>query len=87
MTGLILGLIVAGDAQVSIGPFTATLLARPSTNGGTIVQLAPLGTIRIDTHAASVAIVAEVDELRLEEAVAIAHNIGRSTGVSRVPAG
>lgn len=74
MAGVILGLIVAGDVQVPIGPFTATLLVRPSTDGGTIVRLAPLGTIRIDTHDAPVAIVAEVDELRLEEAEAIARD-------------
>ncbi len=74
VAGVILGLIVAGDVQVPIGPFTATLLVRPSTDGGTIVRLAPLGTIRIDTHDAPVAIVAEVDELRLEEAEAIARD-------------
>lgn len=58
MAGVILGLIVAADVQVPIGPFTATLLVRPTTDGGTVVRLAPLGTIRIDTHDAPVAIVA-----------------------------
>lgn len=74
MVGVVLGLIVAGDVHVPIGPFTATLLVRPSTDGGTVVRLAPLGTIRIDTHDAPVAIVAEVDELRLGEAEAIARD-------------
>lgn len=74
MAGVILGLMVAGDVQVPIGPFTATLLVRPSADGGTLVRLAPLGTIRIDTHDSPVAIVAEVDELRLDEAEAIARD-------------
>ena len=74
MAGAILGLIVAGDVQVPVGPFIATLLALPSTDGATVVRLAPLGTIRIDTHDAPVSIVAEVDELRLEEAEAIARD-------------
>lgn len=74
MAGVVLGLIVAGDVQVPIGPFRATLLVRPATDGGTVVRLAPLGTIRLDTHDAPVAIVAEVDELRLDEAEAIARD-------------
>jgi len=72
IAGVILGLIVGADVQVPISPFTATLLVRPATDGRTVVRLPPLGTIRIDTHDAPVAIVAEVDELRLEEAEAIA---------------
>ena len=74
MAGVVLGLVVAGDVQVPIGPFKTTLLVRPSTDGGTVVRLAPLGTIRIDTHDAPIAIVAEVDELRLDEAEAIARD-------------
>jgi predicted phosphodiesterase len=74
MAGVILGLMVAGRVHVPIGPFKTTLLVRPSTHGGTVVRLAPLGTIRIDTHDAPIAIVAEVDELRLDEAEAIARD-------------
>ena len=36
--------------------------------------MAPLGTIRIDTHDAPIAIVARVDELRVDEAEAIARD-------------
>ena len=74
MAGVILGLSVAGDVQVPIGPFTTTLLARPSLEGRTRVSLAPLGTIRLDTHDAPVAIDVRVEELRLDEAEAIARD-------------
>jgi hypothetical protein len=74
MAGVILGLTVAGDVHVPIGPFKTTLRIRPSIGGGTVVRLAPLGTIRIDTHDAPINIVAEVDELRLDEAEAIARD-------------
>ena len=72
VAGALLGVVVAAAVHVPIGPFTATMRVRPSTDAETIVRLAPLGTIRVDTHDAPVAIVVEVDELRLEEAEAIA---------------
>jgi predicted phosphodiesterase len=74
VAGALLGVVVAGHVTVPIGPFTATLLVRPALEGETIVSLAPLGTIRMDTHAGPVAIVARVDELRVEEADAIARD-------------
>lgn len=57
-----------------LGPFTATLSVRPSTDGKTVVSLAPLGTIELDTHSAPVVVRARVDELRVDEAEAIARD-------------
>ncbi len=74
VTGALLGLSLAAHVQAPIGPFSATLLVRPSWDGGTVVRLAPLGTIRVDTHDAPIAIVARIDELRLDEAEAIARD-------------
>jgi hypothetical protein len=74
LAGVLLGLAVAAHVRVPIGPFSATLLVRPSSDGETAVRLAPLGTIRIDTHDAPIAIVATVDELRVDEAEAIARD-------------
>ncbi len=68
------GIVVAADVHVPIGPFTSTFLARPSLDGRTMVSLAPLGTIRLDTHDAPLAIDVRVEELRLEEAEAVARD-------------
>jgi predicted phosphodiesterase len=68
------GLWVGARAPVAIGPFDATLWVRPSLNGDTLVRLGPLGTIRVDTHDAPVAIEARVDELRVEAARTIVSN-------------
>ncbi len=65
---------LASAVRVDIGPFTATLSVRPSTDGKTVVSLAPLGTIQLDTHRAPVVVRARVDELRIEEAEAIARD-------------
>jgi predicted phosphodiesterase len=74
VAGALVGIVVAADVHASIGPFTATLLARPSFDGRTLVRLAPLGTIRLETHDAPVAIDVRVEELRLDEAEAIARD-------------
>ena len=74
VVGALGGIVVAADVQVPIGPFTATLLARPALDGRTRVNLAPLGTIRLDTHDAPLAIDVRVEELRLDEAEAIARD-------------
>lgn len=72
--GTTVGLWVAARAPVAIGPFDATLWVRPSLSGDTLVRLGPLGTIRVDTHDAPVAIEARVDELRVEAARTIVSN-------------
>ncbi|HEX2191632.1 MAG TPA: metallophosphoesterase [Acidimicrobiales bacterium] len=74
IVGALGGIVAAADVQVGIGPFTSTFLARPALDGDTTVSLAPLGTIQLDTHDAPLAIDVRVDELRLDEAEAIAQD-------------
>lgn len=74
VVGAIVGITIASSVRVPIGPFTATLVARPALDGRTTVSLAPLGTIRLDTHRAPVAVGVRVEELRLDEAEAIARD-------------
>ncbi len=74
LVGATIGMAIASSVRVPIGPFTATLLARPSLDGRTTVSLAPLGTIRLDTHRAPVTVSVRVEELRLDEAEAIARD-------------
>ena len=50
LAGASLAVVVFGHVSAKVGPFETTLSARPSLTGQTVVHLAPLGTIQIDTH-------------------------------------
>jgi predicted phosphodiesterase len=70
--GAVLGLWLGGSVAADIGPFETTVSARPSLGGATSVRLAPLGSIDLETHDAPLRLELRVDELRLEDARAIA---------------
>jgi predicted phosphodiesterase len=70
------GLAVAlfGRVPAKVGPFETTMSARPSLNGHTVVQLAPLGTIDLDTHDWPLAITLRVDQIGVADAERLAGN-------------
>ncbi len=70
--GACVALYVGGSVHARVGPFNTTVSVRPALAGYTVVRLAPLGSIELDTHDAPVGIELRVDELRLEEAERIA---------------
>jgi predicted MPP superfamily phosphohydrolase len=74
LVGAVAGLALAGRSQATIGPFECSLRATPSLSGETRVLLAPLGSIRLDTHTGPVAVELRVDELRPEDAARIAED-------------
>jgi predicted phosphodiesterase len=67
-------LALAGRIPAHVGPFDTTMAARPSLHGSTVVRLAPLGTIELDTHDWPVRLDLRVEELGLDEAERIADN-------------
>jgi predicted phosphodiesterase len=74
MAGAIVVLFLAGRVPAKVGPFETTVAVRPSLTGETLVHLAPLGTISLDTHDAPVRLDLRVEELGLDEAERIAAN-------------
>ena len=72
--GAVLAVVLAGRVQADIGPFDATVAARPSFGSQTTVRLAPLGTIVLDTHDWPMALDLRVDQIGLSEAQRIAEN-------------
>lgn len=68
LAGACIALALLGSTPAKVGPFDTTLSARASRAGETVVLLAPLGRITLDTHDAPVGLELRVDELRLEEA-------------------
>jgi len=67
-------LVVAGRVPAQVGPFDTTVAARPSLSGGTVIHLAPLGNIELDTHDWPIGLDLRVEELGLDEAERIADN-------------
>lgn len=77
LAGALLAVQLFGNVETRMGPFDATLSLRTTSRGDTVALLAPLGTVRLDTHDGPIGIEARVDELRLAEAEAIAADPSR----------
>jgi predicted phosphodiesterase len=74
LVGAASALALAGHVPAHVGPFDTTMGARPSLHGNTVVHLAPLGTIELDTHDWPIRLDLRVEELGLSEAERIADN-------------
>ena len=74
LAGAGIALALFGSTAATVGPFDTTMSVRASVTGETVVLLAPLGRITLDTHDAPVGVELRVDELRLEEAERFARN-------------
>jgi predicted phosphodiesterase len=70
----VIALALAGRVAAKVGPFETTVAVRPSWHGETLVRVAPLGTIALDTHDWPLRVELRVDELGLDEAERIAEN-------------
>jgi predicted phosphodiesterase len=70
----VIALALAGRVAAKVGPFDTTVAVRPSWHGETLVRVAPLGTIGLDTHDWPLRLELRVDELGLDEAGRIAEN-------------
>lgn len=66
--GANIAVLLAGRAGAEVGPFDTTVVVRPAMEGRTVLRLAPLGSIELDTHSGPLAIELRVDELRPDEA-------------------
>jgi predicted phosphodiesterase len=76
LVGAVGALVLAGRVPAAVGPFDTTVAARPSLAGTTVVHLAPLGTIQLDTHDWPIGLDLRVEELGLDEAERIADDPG-----------
>src|SRR5690606_8610753 len=74
LVGAVVALAIAGRIGAKVGPFDTTFSVRPSFHGYTLVRLAPLGTIELDTHDWPLALDVRVDEIGVEDAERIAED-------------
>src|SRR5690606_22899801 len=72
VAGTMLALAVLGRVGAVVGPFETTFSVRPSLHGYSLVRLAPLGTIELDTHDWPLALDVRVDEIGVAAAERIA---------------
>jgi predicted phosphodiesterase len=72
LAGAVVAVALLGRVPAKVGPFETTLAARPSLTGHTVVHLAPLGTIDLDTHDWPLALDLRVDEIAVADAERIA---------------
>lgn len=59
-----LGMLYGGHATTDVGPADVSFSLRPSLSGGTVIDIPPLGTLRLDSHAGPVGIDAQVARIR-----------------------
>jgi predicted phosphodiesterase len=74
LAGAAIAVALLGRVPAKVGPFETTVAARPSLSGHTVVHLAPLGAIELDTHDWPLAIDLRVDEIAVADAERIARD-------------
>lgn len=50
ITGAMIGVMLFARADLNVGPFSAEMSVRPSTAGGTEIDIPPLGSLHLDSH-------------------------------------
>jgi predicted MPP superfamily phosphohydrolase len=63
-----LGMLYGGHASTQVGPADVTFSLRPSLSGGTVIDIPPLGTLRLDSHAGPVGIDAQITRIHPDPA-------------------
>jgi predicted MPP superfamily phosphohydrolase len=63
-----IGMLLGGHIVTPLGPADVAMSVRPSLNGGTVIDIPPLGTLRLDSHWGPLRLQAQVAELRPEPA-------------------
>lgn len=81
LLGAWLGLLVVGNVRVPVGPMDTTMTLRPSLDGGTKINVSPLGALQLDSHAAPVRLDVNVDQLDPDRAQALVDHPERLSGL------
>jgi predicted MPP superfamily phosphohydrolase len=74
LVGGALGVLLGGHAETAIGPADVGLALHAAWTGDTVVNVPPLGTLRLDTHDGPLRIVAQIDQIRPERAQRLLEN-------------
>ncbi|WP_240979612.1 metallophosphoesterase [Streptomyces sp. HNM0574] len=81
LLGAWLGLLVAGAVATPVGPVDTTMALRPSADGGTTVNVSPLGALELDSHRAPLRLDVDLDQIDQERAAALVDRPERLRGL------
>jgi predicted MPP superfamily phosphohydrolase len=81
LLGAWLGLLVVGNVRVPVGPMNTTMTLRPSVDGGTKINVSPLGALHLDSHIAPVRLDVNVDQLDPARSQALVDHPERLSGL------
>jgi len=71
LAGAWLGLLVGGRANADVGPLKTSISVDPTVFGHTVVDIAPLGTLEVDSHAGPVGLAINVRAIKEAETRAL----------------
>jgi predicted phosphodiesterase len=74
LTGVVLGVLLGGRVDHDVGPFHAQLSAQPAVGGGSSVEIPPLGSLHLDSHAGPGHLTVRLDTLDEERARALVNS-------------
>ncbi|MFK3980127.1 metallophosphoesterase [Micromonospora sp. NPDC050397] len=80
LAGVVGGVLLAGRMNVDIGPFRAEMAITPTVSGGTSVDIPPLGSLQIDSHAGPAHLSVQLGSLDLRRTEAL---IDDPAGIAR----
>ncbi|MEV7345481.1 metallophosphoesterase [Streptomyces sp. NPDC093544] len=79
--GAWLGLLIVGNVRVPVGPMDTTMTLRPSLDGGTKINVAPLGALELRSHQAPLRLDVDVDRLDPVRSQALVDHPERISGL------
>ncbi|PZT75523.1 metallophosphoesterase family protein [Streptomyces sp. AC1-42W] len=79
--GAWLGLLAVGGVRTPVGPMDTTMTLRPSLDGGTRIDVSPLGSLELDSHHAPVRLDVDVDRLDPVRSQALVRHPERLAGL------
>ncbi|WP_460368056.1 metallophosphoesterase family protein, partial [Actinocorallia lasiicapitis] len=74
VAGALAGLLIGGQVQTPVGPANVSLSATLSLQGGTIVDVPPLGTLQLHSHNGPLRLEAQIVQLRPEASQNLLNN-------------
>ncbi|MGP3954216.1 metallophosphoesterase family protein, partial [Streptomyces sp. 7N604] len=81
LLGAWLGLLIVGSVRTPVGPMDTRMTLRPSLPGGTKVNVSPLGSLELRSHAAPIRLDVDVDQLDPERSAALVNHPERIAGL------
>ncbi|WP_069813923.1 metallophosphoesterase family protein [Streptomyces sp. TP-A0874] len=81
LVGAWLGLLVVGSVRVPVGPMDTRMALHPSADGGTKINVSPLGSLELQSHSAPIRLDVDVDRLDPERSQALVDHPERISGL------